>query len=438
MHKMSAVHSIGSLFIAITVTFGATVPTHHALAGSVTLTPSADTTLMENYPTNNLGGARYFNSGSIQNGSLPPPYQYPRNRGLLKFDIAGQVPAGAKVTSVSLVVEVTLIAADNPGSSSQYDMHRVLRPWGEGDKFNFGSPSQDPQGLGAPATTNEATWFHRLAFTTNTWAAPGGAAGIDYATNLRAFKYLYGPTFSPYYFDSSPAIVADIQFWLDQPENNFGWILIAHPETAAWTARRFGSRESSLSPRLVIDFVLPPTITATNPPVLNHQSGLFVQVVTLSNNGDAPLDAVRVFITDLPPGVIVFNATGQTNGVPYVLYNQPLQPGESADLTLEYYVPDRVTVPNPTFIAEATAAEPPPSPGGTPQDIDRPARMLADGTFLIDFSTLDRKSYFIQYGAQVDGPWKAALPSLTGTGSHMQWIDNGPPKTESPPQAQTN
>jgi hypothetical protein len=50
-------------------------------ADTVSLQASADTSLMEVAPDNNLGGAAFFNAGTAGNGS--------RNRALMQFDLGG-------------------------------------------------------------------------------------------------------------------------------------------------------------------------------------------------------------------------------------------------------------------------------------------------------------------------------------------------------------
>lgn len=55
-----------------------------------------------------------------------------------------------------------------------------------------------------------------------------------------------------------------------------------------------------------------------------------------------------------------------------------------------------------------------------------------DGSFLIRFKTDLNRVYLIQYSD--DGrSWKTASPSVTGTGGYVDWIDDGPPKTETAP-----
>jgi len=224
---------------------------------SVTLTSVADTTLIETEPGNNLGGAVIVNSGTTQN--------FTRNRGLFRFDFTGQIPPGSRITKADFVVEVTGEPKEEQNASS-FGLHRVLKPWGEGDKT---SPDPIHPGLGAAATAGEATWIHRFAFTTNLWAVPGGAATNDYVPELSAETFVYGLGDSPYTFVSTPRLVADVQAWVDDPATNFGWMLICQSEEVNFTARRFASREDAgREPDLVIEYV-PPRIDL--PAVSNGQ-----------------------------------------------------------------------------------------------------------------------------------------------------------------------
>ncbi len=219
-------------------------------ADSVFLAPVADTTLIETVPDNNMGAQLYVNAGTTQN--------YTRNRGLFKFDLAGQVPPGSRVTSVTVTFEVVHEPKDGYASAS-FDLHRVLRAWGEGDQV-----SADPHspGLGAPATAGEATWNHRFALTTNTWAAPGAAATNDYVAVPSAEQAIYDLSNSPYTFGPEAGLTADAQLWLDHPETNFGWLLKCADETFNFTARRFGSREDpDNAPILEVDYDPPLRIT---------------------------------------------------------------------------------------------------------------------------------------------------------------------------------
>jgi hypothetical protein len=215
------------------------------------LSSVADTFLSENYPSNNMGGNMFFNAGTTQNVT--------KNRGLLKFNPAAQLPAGSKIITANLILEVVAIP-NVPPPSANFDLHLVLKDWGEGSKT---SPTNcnSCSGQGAAATTNEATWFCRFAFTTNTWTAPGADATNDYAVAVSSSQTIYGVGDSPYTFASTTQMVADVQLWLDNPQTNFGWILITEDESLPFSARRFASREdTNRAPQLVVGYVVPPGI----------------------------------------------------------------------------------------------------------------------------------------------------------------------------------
>ena len=207
---------------------------------TVFLTPSADTALLQAFPSNNFGAQAYFNSGTTQT--------YLTNRGLMKFDLAAALPAGAKITFAQLSLEVVGQPVDGDAPSS-FQLRRMLRDWGEGTKKG------NPPTLGATATAGEANWTHRLAQTTNTWAAPGGGEGIDFVTANSGEQYVYGINLSPYLFDATTNMLADLQSWLAQPETNFGWLLLSLSEAENFSARRFASREDMYrAPKLQVDF----------------------------------------------------------------------------------------------------------------------------------------------------------------------------------------
>ncbi len=139
-------------------------------------------------------------------------------------------------------------------ASSEFGLHRVLSPWGEGNK----SPVSNP-GFGLPATAGEATWNDRFALQSAPWNAPGGVAGSDYAAAASSGTFIYDVGSSPYVFASTPALVSDVQGWLNNPVGNFGWMLISQSENVDFTARRFASREDlARAPVLEIQYTVVP------------------------------------------------------------------------------------------------------------------------------------------------------------------------------------
>ena len=201
---------------------------------SLSLKPAADTTLFETTPDNNLGGAPTLVAGTTAQGF--------RSRALVQFDFT-QLPPGVVVSSASLRVQVVK-ASTLGGKASDFELHRVLDAWGEGDKSGSN---------GALAGQGEATW--RMRFAPNTaWSSPGGAASVDFDSAPGATSHIDTP--GSYTFESSPALVADIQFWVDHPTANFGWLLQTAAEQTAQTARRFGSREDpDNAPIFTVEFV---------------------------------------------------------------------------------------------------------------------------------------------------------------------------------------
>ena len=92
-------------------------------------------------------------------------------------------------------------------------------------------------------------------------------------------------------------------------------------------------------------------VVVTQAPHFNPQTGLFEERVRVLNPTPFTVSGIRLFIRNLQAGMQVFNATGSSNGIAYVQTKLPILAGESADLTIEYYVTNFQT-PNPTLSAE--------------------------------------------------------------------------------------
>jgi hypothetical protein len=239
---------LGNIFKAILLA-GLCLFAARSDAVSFTKPPSADTSLIEVAPTNNNGGQAWVLSGRTQNGT--------RNRGLFKFDLT-DIPTNAVISSVAFVVEVTQVPSAGQ-SNSTFGLHRMLRPWGEGDKFATNSGTF---GQGMPASPGEATWLHSF-YPTNAWSAPGGAVGVDFSSIESSFQFIAG--LGSYRFDFTPELAADAQDWVNNPQSNYGWMLLCDDEGTIFTARRFGSREdTNAAPSLQIEYLVTPRIDAAN------------------------------------------------------------------------------------------------------------------------------------------------------------------------------
>ena len=230
---------------ALLVLLAVCVPLSVTCADVVTLRPVADTSLLETVPNNNLGGQSFLAAGTTQNNT--------KTRGLLLFDFT-QIPVNTTISAVTLQVEVTQQPADGYAISA-FGLHRMLVSWGEGNKIaaNPLSPGQ-----GAPATAGEATWNQRFVGTTP-WSLPGAKRDTEFVTAPSSVEVIYNVGSSPYHFQSTAELVADVQSWVNDPQGNHGWMLMTEAEGTPFTARRFGSREDvSRAPLLTVEFSVVP------------------------------------------------------------------------------------------------------------------------------------------------------------------------------------
>jgi len=169
-----------------------------------------------------------------------------------------------------------------------------------------------------------------------------------------------------------------------------------------------------------------------------RQTSLMRQYLTLTNVTSQTLTGVRVTVqlspADLAAHIVLYNASGTNgSGQSYLQHNYPVPPGGTLTLAAEFYSPNRVSIPHPTYTVTLVTPVQLVAPAGTPQNVLRQPVLLADHTFLIDFLTVKGASYYIQYSQDVGGPWNVAQPPVVGTGYDMQWVDDGPPKTMSAP-----
>jgi hypothetical protein len=174
-------------------------------------------------------------------------------RALIGFDVASSVPAGSTITGVQFKLVLDM-AAPSDTKARSIELHRLLANWGEGTTGQGTGPSKSGQGSSAPTNGTTATWTHRF-FNTIPWTNPGG----DFAAAASA-STVVGMTPQAYTWASTATLINDVQSWLDDPANNFGWLLLGD-ESVSSTARRFDTHEASNSvarPALTIAFSAAP------------------------------------------------------------------------------------------------------------------------------------------------------------------------------------
>jgi len=197
----------------------------YAASQTVYIAASRDNTLIQDL------------TGSLSSGSGPYLFVGRTNqtansvrRSLLHFDVTSAVPSGARITSAQLM----LYLSRGQGFTGDISIHRVLSDWGQGVSYSTG-------GSGAPAELDDATWLHAY-YPDFFWTTIGG----DYLMGESAVIAV-GPDKGSYIWESRN-MIADVESWIMNPENNHGWILIGD-ENSPQTVMRFSSREVTCSDR---------------------------------------------------------------------------------------------------------------------------------------------------------------------------------------------
>jgi hypothetical protein len=215
-------------------------------ADTVAIPASKDNTLFEQEDGNLSNGSGRFIFAGL---SRQAPHLQIR-RAALAFDVAGSVPAGATITSVTLKLQVTRSISDDLSSS----LHRLEADWGEG-----ASDANAQEGTGTAAAAGDATWVHTFS-PTDDWASDGG----DFAAAASATTDVGG---LGSYSWSSAQLAVDAQDMLDNPAGDFGWLLLVDEGTVGG-AKQFASRENPDDPVPVLEIAFRAAgakVSATNP-----------------------------------------------------------------------------------------------------------------------------------------------------------------------------
>ena len=179
-----------------------------------------------------------------------------KRRALLAFNNLSAIPAEATITSVKLHIYVN----KEKSAMTTVNLARVTQDWGEGE-----SQAADEEGKGGDPVSGDATWIHAKNPEV-TWNNPGG----DFSEVASATLQIDAT--GTYTFGSTPQMIADVEDWLDNPGNNFGWILIAGEN--GQTSKRLHSRDNSEAdsrPMLEVTY----SLDGDDTPLVNDFSGLW-------------------------------------------------------------------------------------------------------------------------------------------------------------------
>ena len=208
------------------------------------LTPVADSYIQQFSPDLASGS-----ESTMVSGELGLSAANELRRAFLRFDLSSALPAGATVSAVTIQITVTKVPFTP--TNSVFDLRRVLESWDE----------------------SQITWNSRL--TATPWEQPGALGPLDSASGASSSVFVAGA--SRYTFGSTPALVADVQSWVDNPNANFGWLLISEGEGIPQTARHFATREdTNNAPVLSIIYSAPQpaaavAVTISPPAIVDNQ-----------------------------------------------------------------------------------------------------------------------------------------------------------------------
>lgn len=185
-------------------------------------------------------------------------------RAVIKFDL-GSLPPGSTINSASF--RITIDQVPPAATGAIISLNSITSAWGEG-----ASNAPGPEGRGAIAQANDATWLHTF-YDFGFWNTPGG----DFADEVVASESISSSPQSVT-FNSSAQLVAAVQGWVDDPASNHGWILRGD-EVFMQNARRILSRENANpgGPSLTVVYTPPPPVAV---PVLTT-TGLLVMALLL-------------------------------------------------------------------------------------------------------------------------------------------------------------
>lgn len=200
-------------------------PCVSTLAGAATVSfqAVADTSLFENKPDSDLGATSLV-AGTNQ--------QYSRSRALFRFNVTA-LAADALITDVHVVLYCSKQPdPDQHGGpvGSNFSLYRMFVTWGEGTGNST---------TGSTAVPGAATWNERL-YGDAAWTTPGGEPGTDFAATPSATTEVGGVGS---YTWSAPELIDDVNFWRNNPTENYGYIMASDAETSLGSGRRFGARE---------------------------------------------------------------------------------------------------------------------------------------------------------------------------------------------------
>ena len=204
----------------------------------ITLYPIKDNTLYETAAGNNSSGEPLERSNGIGDylfvGRTGLDAGYKLRRAAIAFDIATAIPADSTILYAQLSLTLSKAPTSGAPPPMMTNLHRALADWGEGTSHAFG-----PEGQGEFPADDDVTWHQRFynLVPDALWSTPGG----DFVAS-ESVSTTVGTILGEYTWICTAQMITDLQLWLDNPAENFGWIVTG--DAGGTSARRFNSREN--------------------------------------------------------------------------------------------------------------------------------------------------------------------------------------------------
>ena len=222
---MNSKHFVTICAVIVTTASLLWTPAASAAIATIEAVNIQDNTVAEgDFPDNSSGACDSIFAGDTDNAFA--------RRALMRFDVGAQIPPGATINSVTLTLTTT---RGGNNVDSTMDLHPLNAAWVEG------SNSCGTRGGGQGESGGDGvTWNTQPGF------GPSSGSAQSVGGN-------------PVVWNSTTAMVADVEGWVNNPGTNFGWIVIGDENTLPEnpddeTAKRFDSSEGGAPPVLVIDF----------------------------------------------------------------------------------------------------------------------------------------------------------------------------------------
>jgi hypothetical protein len=172
---------------------------------------------------------------------------------------------------------------------------------------------------------------------------------------------------------------------------------------------------------------------------INLQNGLLTQELQVTNNGAVTVPGFRIYVSNLPEDVSLYNASGKAlfedsaEELPYLLYNIALASGESVLIDVQFFRPSLDLDFSPVFLVEYL---PYPDTALDKADSGIPVErftLLNNGDVLIEIASVPGATYALEYTDSLEDEFIRTTQTITAAANRLQVIDSGPPLTATPP-----